>query len=116
MSEMIIGRQTSSYRQGLVLGLTMAEIMLLLVFTLLIAVGVALSSERAKRDDALTRLRRAELTAAANQKVVDTIKRNSYLADLVERTAPFALRCARRDQSVWCSRRRCRQSSGCVQQ
>ena len=87
MSETIIGRQTSSYRQGLVLGLTMAEIMLLLVFTLLFAVGVALSSERAKRDDALTRLRRAELAAAANQKVVDTIKRNSYLADLVERTA-----------------------------
>jgi flagellar motor protein MotB len=90
MSEMIIGRQTSSYRQGLVLGLTMAEIMLLLVFCLLIAVGVALSSERAKRDDALARMRRAELAAAANQKVVDTIKRNSQLADLVERTAKTA--------------------------
>jgi len=87
MSEMSIGRQSSSYRQGLVLGLTMAEIMLLLVFCLLIAVGVALSSERAKRDDALTRLRRAEIAAAANQKVADTVKRNAQLAELVERTA-----------------------------
>ena len=31
-----IGRQTASYREGLVLGLTMAEIMLLLVFCLLV--------------------------------------------------------------------------------
>jgi flagellar motor protein MotB len=87
MSEMIVGRQSSSYRQGLVLGLTMAEIMLLLVFCLLIAVGVALSSERVKRDDALARLRRAEIAAAANQKVADTVKRNAQLAELVERTA-----------------------------
>ena len=87
MSEMMIGRQSSSYRQGLVLGLTMAEIMLLLVFCLLIAVGVALSSERAKRDDALARLRRAEIAAAANQKVADTVKRTAQLAELVERTA-----------------------------
>ena len=36
-----IGRQTASYREGLVLGLTMAEIMLLLVFCLLVGVGVA---------------------------------------------------------------------------
>ena len=87
MSEMIVGRQSSSYRQGLVLGLTMAEIMLLLVFCLLIAVGVALSSERTKRDVALARLRRAEIAAAANQKVADTVKRNAQLAELVERTA-----------------------------
>ncbi len=86
MSDTIIGRQTSSYRQGLVLGLTMAEIMLLLVFCLLIAVGVALSSERAKRDDALSRLKSAEAVAAANAKVIDTLKRNSRLAELVDRT------------------------------
>jgi hypothetical protein len=41
-----IERQGASYRQGLVLGLTMAEIMLLLVFCLLIASGVSLSFER----------------------------------------------------------------------
>ncbi|HEY6257514.1 MAG TPA: hypothetical protein VIY51_17150 [Xanthobacteraceae bacterium] len=86
MSDMIIGRQTSSYRQGLVLGLTMAEIMLLLVFCLLIAVGVALSTERAKRDDALSRLKRVETTAAANAKTIDSIKRNTRLAELLDRS------------------------------
>jgi flagellar motor protein MotB len=82
-----IGRQTASYRQGLVLGLTMAEIMLLLVFCLLIAVGVSLSSERAKRDDALLRLKRVETAAAANEAAITTIRRNARLAELLDRTA-----------------------------
>jgi hypothetical protein len=42
-------QQRSSYRQGLVLGLTMAEIMLLLVFCLLIAMATFLKSETTKR-------------------------------------------------------------------
>jgi flagellar motor protein MotB len=82
-----IMRQGSSYRQGLVLGLTMAEIMLLLVFCLLIAVGVALSTERSKVDDALAQLRKAQTVAASNAKVVDTIKRNTRLAEFLDRTA-----------------------------
>jgi flagellar motor protein MotB len=82
----IIDRQTASYRQGLVLGLTMAEIMLLLVFCLLIAVGVSLASERAKRDDALLRLKQVETAAAANDQVIQTIKRNTRLAELLDRT------------------------------
>jgi flagellar motor protein MotB len=87
MNETAIGRQTASYRQGLVLGLTMAEIMLLLVFCLLIAVGVALSSERAKRDDALARLKKVETAAASNAALVDAIKRNSRLTELLDRNA-----------------------------
>ncbi len=83
----IIDRQTASYRQGLVLGLTMAEIMLLLVFCLLIAVGVSLASERAKRDDALNRLKEVETAAAANQQAIETIRRNTQLAELLNRTA-----------------------------
>jgi flagellar motor protein MotB len=86
MSDTAIGRQTASYRQGLVLGLTMAEIMLLLVFCLLIAVGVSLASERAKRDDALGRLRKVETSAAANEAVITTIRRNTRLAELLDRT------------------------------
>jgi outer membrane protein OmpA-like peptidoglycan-associated protein len=81
-----VGRQTASYRQGLVLGLTMAELMLLLVFCLLIALGVALATERAKRDDAIQRLKIAELAAASQQALLDPIKRNARLAELVERT------------------------------
>jgi flagellar motor protein MotB len=86
MSE-TIGRQTASYRQGLVLGLTMAEIMLLLVFCMLIAVGVALANQRAKLDDAMARLRKVETAAAADKALVDTIKRNTQLAELVKRAS-----------------------------
>ena len=85
-----IGRQTASYRQGLVLGLTMAEIMLLLVFCLLIAVGVALANERARWQDAVQRLQQIEYTAAANQAMVEPIKRNIRLAELMHRAAASA--------------------------
>jgi flagellar motor protein MotB len=80
-----IDRQNSSYRQGLVLGLTMAEIMLLLVFCLLIAVGVSLATERAKRDDALLRLKQAEAAAAANGKTIETLRQSVTLTELLER-------------------------------
>jgi len=43
-----IERQSYSYRQGLVLGLTMAEIMLLLVFCLLLAAGSILKHQQDK--------------------------------------------------------------------
>jgi flagellar motor protein MotB len=89
MSE-TIGRQTASYRQGLVLGLTMAEIMLLLVFCMLIAVGVALANQRAKLDDAVARLRKVESAAAADKAMVDTIKRNARLAELLNRATGSA--------------------------
>jgi flagellar motor protein MotB len=86
----IIDRQNSSYRQGLVLGLTMAEIMLLLVFCLLIAVGVSLASERAKRDDALNRLKQAETAAAANDQVIQNVRKNASLAELMQRSAKLS--------------------------
>jgi flagellar motor protein MotB len=81
-----VGRQTAAYRQGLVLGLTMAELMLLLVFCLLIALGVALATERARLDAAILRLKNAELAAASQQALIDPIRRNARLAELVERT------------------------------
>jgi hypothetical protein len=83
----IIGRQSASYRQGLVLGLTMAEIMLLLVFCLLIAVGVALASERSKLDAAMQRVEQIEAAAAADRIMVAPIKRNNRLAERVRRAA-----------------------------
>jgi flagellar motor protein MotB len=82
MSE-TIGRQTASYRQGLVLGLTMAEIMLLIVFCMLIAVGAVLASEQSRLSDALARLRKAETAAAADRSLVETIKRNPRLTELL---------------------------------
>jgi outer membrane protein OmpA-like peptidoglycan-associated protein len=82
MSE-TIGRQAAAYRQGLVLGLTMAEIMLLLVFCMLIAVGVGLANERAKLLDTVLRLRKVEAAAAADKVIVETIKRNPRLTELL---------------------------------
>jgi flagellar motor protein MotB len=87
-----IGRQTASYRQGLVLGLTMAEIMLLLVFCLLVAVGVALVKERTERDDALAHLKALETTAAADAAMVASIGRNPELAELLEQRSGPASR------------------------
>jgi outer membrane protein OmpA-like peptidoglycan-associated protein len=80
-----IRQQTASYRRGLVLGLTMAEIMVLLVFCLLIAVGVALSSERARLDDTVARMHRLEAAGAADHMVVDTLRRNAKLAEVLDR-------------------------------
>jgi flagellar motor protein MotB len=51
-------QQSSSYRQGLVLGFTMAEIILLLLFCLLIAMAAFLRSEQAKLDTAHEQLRK----------------------------------------------------------
>ena len=82
-----IARQTASYRQGLVLGLTMAEIMLLLVFSLLIAIGVALATERAGREQVMERLRGAEAAAAASGAVVEEIRRNPRIAAFLDRAA-----------------------------
>jgi len=86
----LIGRQTASYRQGLVLGLTMAEVMLLLVFCLLIAVGVALSTQRAKLDDAIARMRQLTAAAASDQATIAAIRRNSRLAEVLDRAAGSA--------------------------
>jgi outer membrane protein OmpA-like peptidoglycan-associated protein len=85
-----IRHQTASYRRGLVLGLTMAEIMVLLVFCILIAVGVALSSERARLDDTVARMHRLEAASAADRMVVDTIRRNARLAEVLDRTISTA--------------------------
>lgn len=89
MAQTTIGRQTASYREGVVLGLTMAEIMLLLVFCLLVGVGVALVKERTERDEALAHLKAIEATAAADAAMVASISRNPELAELLEqRTGP----------------------------
>jgi outer membrane protein OmpA-like peptidoglycan-associated protein len=82
-----IARQSASYRQGLVLGLTMAEIMLLLVFSLLIAIGVALATERVEREEVTQRLRGAEAAAAKSGAVVDEIRRFPRIAEFLDRAA-----------------------------
>ncbi len=82
-----IERQSSSYRQGLVLGLTMAEIMLLLVFCLLIAAGAVLRRERAERLDE----RAARITAQAQVAALSgSSPINQAVADLAAKLPEIA--------------------------
>jgi flagellar motor protein MotB len=100
MSEFLqnaIGRQSSSYRQGLILGLTMAETMLLLVFCLLIATAVSLAHQRVTLEDMVRqadrmkaalqdserRIEKEKETASANERLVEALKKNTQIADLV---------------------------------
>jgi flagellar motor protein MotB len=86
----IIRHQTASHRQGLVLGLTMAEIMLLLVFCLLIAVGTTLANQRAKLNDARAHMQQLQAAEASDHTLIDTIRRNSRLSEAVDRAVASA--------------------------
>src|SRR4051794_14418814 len=71
-----IERNASSYRQGLVLGFTMAEALLLLVFCLLIATGASLSHERGRSDA-------AERRAAEDRLALAELSRTDRVAELL---------------------------------
>jgi predicted metalloprotease len=77
-----IVQQRSSYRQGLVLGLTMAEIMLLLVFCLLIAMASFLKTEQNKLADVKQQL---EQQQAQNERDHDAVTAPHQNAALVEK-------------------------------
>jgi len=62
-----IGSDGAAYRRGIVLGLTMAEIMLLLVFCLLIALTVMFSREQERANLLAARLKHAEAAFAKEQ-------------------------------------------------
>lgn len=74
-----IFRQSSSYRQGLVLGLTMAEIMILLIFCLLITMATFLNREQTKREEAEQQVRVERVSSMADRNLVMAIKQNPEL-------------------------------------
>jgi flagellar motor protein MotB len=74
----------SSYRQGLVLGLTMAEIMLLLVFCLLIAMASFLKTEQTKLADAKQLLAHQQAQNQRDRDVVDALRQNPALAEKLQ--------------------------------
>src|SRR6266436_8930424 len=80
-------RQSSSYRQGLVLGLTMAEIMILLVFCLLIALATFLSLEQKGREKAEASLRVEQADNRIGRDLVEAIKQNPVLFEQVKSLA-----------------------------
>jgi flagellar motor protein MotB len=74
-----IFRQSSSYRQGLVLGLTMAEIVILLIFCLLITMATFLKREQTKREEAEQQVRVERVSSMAEHNLVMAIKQNPEL-------------------------------------
>ena len=71
-----ISQQSSSYRQGLVLGLTMAEIMILLIFCLLITMATFLKREQTKREQAEEMVRVERVRGEADRTLVEAIEQS----------------------------------------
>jgi flagellar motor protein MotB len=69
-----ITRDTRSYRQGMVLGLTMAEVFLLLVFALLIALAVLWNSEKQKRRTLEGEPRPPSVESAADRRLLEDVR------------------------------------------
>jgi outer membrane protein OmpA-like peptidoglycan-associated protein len=82
-----ISKQGSAYRQGLVLGLTMAEILLLLVFCLLIATAVTLKKGQDAREALEQRLKQAELAREADRRTSELLEKNVQLREALEKSA-----------------------------
>ena len=86
MSDRYVARESSSYRQGVVLGLTMAELMLLLIFCLLIALAAYLRSERA-RVDAAEAAPDLQGVSKLDRRVLGAIKQNPALYEKLQEAA-----------------------------
>jgi flagellar motor protein MotB len=80
-------QQRSSYRQGLVLGLTMAEIMLLLVFCLLIAMATYLKREQDKRQTAEKQLQEQIAQSRSDRETVAGLMQNSAIFEKIKSTS-----------------------------
>jgi flagellar motor protein MotB len=76
--------QRSSYRRGLVLGLTMAEIMVLLVFCLLIAMAAFLKREETRRVAAEQALEEEKAQNEQIRDLVNSLSKSAAVAEKVE--------------------------------
>ena len=79
-----IVQQRSSYRRGLVLGLTMAEIMLLLVFCLLIAMATFLKREESRRLVAEQELQQQRRQNERDRNALAELKPNAALGEKLQ--------------------------------
>src|ERR1700745_3105645 len=82
-----IAQQRSSYRQGLVLGLTMAEIMILLVFCLLIGMATFLKREEARRAAVEAQLNKLQLQNKHDRKIVASLREDAALVEKLKSTS-----------------------------
>jgi flagellar motor protein MotB len=79
-----IVQQRSSYRQGLVLGLTMAEIMLLLVFCLLIAMASFLKTEQNKLAEVKQQLQQQQAQNERDRDVTAALHQSNALVEKLQ--------------------------------
>lgn len=79
-----IVQQRSSYRQGLVLGLTMAEIMLLLVFCLLIAMATFLKREQDKLAETKQELKQQQAQSQRDRDAIAALHQNPGLVEKLQ--------------------------------
>ena len=79
-----IHQQRSSYLRGLVLGLTMAEIMILLVFCLLIAMATFLKREETRRIAAEQELKEERLLSERTREIVNSLSKSAAVAEKVQ--------------------------------
>lgn len=82
-----INRQGSSYRQGLVLGLTMAEIMVLLVFCLLIAMATFLRAGEAKLAETQQKLAEQRILNERDAASIAALRQDAALVDRLSAAA-----------------------------
>ena len=76
-----IAQQRASYRQGLVLGLTMAEIMILLVFCLLIGMATFLKREETRRVAIEAQLKQLKLQSKQDREIVAALREDAALVE-----------------------------------
>lgn len=74
-------RQDKSYRRGLILGLTIAEIMILLIFVLLMALAAALA-DREERIEVLDNAGASRLVSALSEAYPDAKTQEDYFKEL----------------------------------
>ena len=76
-----IVEQRASYRRGLVLGLTMAEIMILLVFCLLIAMATFLKREETRRVEVEEQLKQQQSQSKRDREIVAALREDAALVE-----------------------------------
>lgn len=80
-----VSEQTSSYRKGLVLGLTMAEIVVLIIFVLLLAFAALLNAEKEKTNQMSAALESTKAALVdANQKAEALIELSSEFSNIAK--------------------------------
>lgn len=93
-----VKRHDASYRRGLVLGLTMAEIMVLVLFTLLLALAAAIANREASIVDLTEKVRILEVVEKQIAELMQKNPQGINVIDIIQRIARHQEEIARLQQ------------------